>query len=78
MKKILTLFAAMMMAAGMWAQSAVNDTIKNVIAQELTSKPGVAGIMWEADSTISQGYYIMLGVVDMTAKTAQPLLSART
>ena len=64
MKKILTLFAAVLLAGSMWAQT--TPSIAGVAAQE--QNPGKITIIWQADSTISPVYLVYLYSVDLAAQ----------
>ena len=65
MKKILTLFAAVVMAANMWAQE--TPAIQGVSAQEIASNPGTLNIIWMADSTVSKVYVVYLYALNSEA-----------
>ena len=72
MKKLLTLFAAVVLAVGAYAQT--TPSIQAIMAQESEKNPGVAAIMWQADSTISKVYLVYLYAVDTVAmKTTAPI-----
>ena len=66
MKKILTLFAAVVMAANMWAQE--TPSIQAVSAQESATNPGMINIVWMADSTVSKVYVVYLYALNSEAK----------
>ena len=69
MKKIFTILFAAVLAVGAYAneQAVMADTIKAVRAVEMSQYPGVAQIMWMADSTKSAYYYVEIGQYDTTS-----------
>jgi len=71
MKKLLTLFAAVVLAVGAYAQNTVTDSIKAVAAKE--TEPGKVTILWQADSTISKVYLVYLYAADMTTYQTTPI-----
>lgn len=72
MKKIFTLFAAVVLAVSVYAQT--TPSIQAVSAQESEKNPGVAAIIWQADSTLSKMYLVYLYAVDTVAmKTTAPI-----
>ena len=70
MKKIFTLLFAAVLAVGAYAneQVVMADSIKGVMAVELEQYPGIAQIMWSADSTKSFAYYLEVGAYDPLTK----------
>lgn len=71
MKKLFTLFAAVVLAVSAYAQDEVPQ-IPAVMGQE-TQNPGKAIIMWQGDSTLSKVYLVYLYAVDMTAQAVTPI-----
>ena len=71
MKKLFTLFAAVVLAVSAYAQSET-PAIEGVAGQE-TDKPGKAIIMWKADSTISKVYLVYLYAANMETQTLTPI-----
>ena len=72
MKKLLTLFAAVVLAVSAYAQT--TPSIQGIMAQEDEKNPGVASIVWKADSTLSKIYLVYLYAVDTVAmKTTAPI-----
>ena len=71
MKKLLTLFAAAVLAVGAYAQT--TPSIKAVAAEENSQFPGMASIVWQADSTLSKVYVVALYAADTTSGQTTPI-----
>ena len=69
MKKLLTLFAAVVLAVGAYAQT--TPSIQAIMAQESEKNPGVATIIWQADSTLSKAYLVYLYAIDTTGNSVK-------
>ena len=69
MKKIFTLFAAVVLAASVWA-----DEIPQLNFTAALEKPnGVVNFTWAGDSTLSKYYYLTLSQIDMTTYKRTPI-----
>ena len=69
MKKIFTLFAAVVLAVSAFADE--TPAIQTVTAQE--TNPGKLTIIWMADSTISSVYLVYLYAADINTQTLTPI-----